>query len=81
MVQKQRVAQLGRGHSAFDCFATCETQNVRDYNAVPLLHSVMLILPAGPDSAPALDVGATCRVCPRAACPARREPSILNDGV
>ena len=81
MVQKQRVTQLGRGYSSFDCYATCEPQNARDYNAMPLLQSVMLILPASPETVAVHDVGATCRVCPRTECPARREPSILNDGV
>ena len=32
--------------------------------------------PAGPETA--LEVGPTCRICPRTACPARREPSILR---
>jgi len=27
-----------------------------------------------------LAVGVTCRICPRAGCPARREPSVLSSG-
>ncbi|OYW48219.1 MAG: XRE family transcriptional regulator, partial [Rhodobacterales bacterium 12-65-15] len=47
----------------------------------PDLHAAaMLILPEAPGSHPALPIGSSCRVCPRTACPARREPSILNDG-
>lgn len=48
----------------------------------PELHTAaMLILPDAPAFATALPVGSSCRVCPRIACPARREPSILNEGV
>ncbi|MFN3278455.1 MAG: short-chain fatty acyl-CoA regulator family protein [Paracoccus hibiscisoli] len=45
----------------------------------PLLtDALMLILPAdGPVPADALPIGPACRICPRTACPARREPSIL----
>lgn len=46
----------------------------------PELHSAaMLILAEAPVSHPALPIGSSCRVCPRAACPVRREPSILSD--
>lgn len=41
----------------------------------------MLILPEPPHSLraqPPLAVGSTCRICPRDACAARREPSILS---
>ena len=39
----------------------------------------LLILPVRGDetAAPLLRIGPGCRICPRAACPARREPSIL----
>jgi predicted transcriptional regulator len=36
----------------------------------------MLILPDAGAGVP-LPIGSSCRICPRAACPARREPSIL----
>lgn len=82
VVVKERVEQLGRGNAEFDCIAACEVQSVHSYNAQPLVQSVMLILPAqGLATGPRLEVGATCRVCPRNNCPARREPSILNDGM
>ncbi len=49
----------------------------------------MLILPdAGPDAGAdarpagaALPIGSTCRICPRADCVARREPTILKEGL
>lgn len=45
-----------------------------------LTRAQMLILPATPADAgqPAIPVGTACRICPRADCPARREPSILG---
>lgn len=81
VVARQRVEQMGRGHSEFDCIATCEPTGMAGYNVPPLVQAVMLILPARDYDQPKMDVGATCRVCPRDNCPARREPSILNDGV
>ncbi len=44
-----------------------------------LRRAAMLVGPApGTASGPALPVGGSCRICPREACPARREPSILS---
>lgn len=37
----------------------------------------MLIEPTGAGG-PALAIGGTCRICPRALCPARREPSLVS---
>ena len=46
------------------------------FGAAPVLRSTMLLTRAdGPG--PATGVGPTCRACPRAGCPARREPSLL----
>ncbi|MGN7870696.1 helix-turn-helix protein [Paracoccus haematequi] len=44
-----------------------------------LTRAQMLILPeeAGAPARPALPIGPACRICPRAECAARREPSIL----
>lgn len=80
-VTRTRVHQLGRGHAAFECFATCEMLDAPAYNTQPLVQAIMLILPARDLSEKPVDVGSTCRVCPAEACPARREPSILNAGV
>jgi hypothetical protein len=47
----------------------------------PLYRAHMLVrpLPPGPETAePVEEVGVTCRVCPRSACPARREPSLFG---
>ncbi len=46
------------------------------FDAPPVLRATMLVTRAdGPD--PAVPVGATCRLCPRRGCVARRVPSIL----
>lgn len=43
-----------------------------------LTRAQMLILPDREQAPPgAIPVGPACRICPRAACPARREPSIM----
>lgn len=38
----------------------------------------MLIMPSA-EAGVALDLGGSCRICPRQDCPARREPAILSD--
>jgi len=49
-----------------------------DFGGVELREAAMLILPALGGGA-VLPVGSTCRICPRPACPARREPSIMAE--
>jgi transcriptional regulator with XRE-family HTH domain len=49
----------------------------------PLIEATMLLRPDdGPDDGPAvaapIPVGAGCRLCPRAQCPARREPAVVS---
>lgn len=49
----------------------------------PLRQATMLLTPAaaagaGAGTGPVLEAGSTCRICPRAACDARREPSIVT---
>jgi hypothetical protein len=80
-VLRERLAQQGRGHAEFDCYAACEAQGAPGYNTAPLVQAVMLVLPAGDAPLPVQAVGATCRICPRDTCGARREPSILSEGV
>lgn len=50
------------------------------FGGVEVREALMLIAPdAAPAGTPALQLGGSCRICPRDACPARREPSILSD--
>ena len=81
-VVRTSLVQLGRGRAAFDCFAVAEVVGQPVYNQAPLVQASMLVLPnPAADDAGAADVGASCSVCPRAACPGRREPSILSTGI
>ena len=78
------VEQPGRTPRRFLCFALAAPAGPVGFEQVPLFASTMLILPEelAPEdpAAPLLPVGASCRICPRGDCAARREPSILTDG-
>lgn len=76
------VVQVGRGRARFECVAVADVVGAPVYNMLPLVRASMLLLPAEdlPDET-ALEVGSSCRVCPRSRCPARHEPSILGDGL
>ncbi len=78
------------GQGAAEGPAVYAGQPVFDGPAV--VEALMLIVPADlafaaaapgaaglPDAAQALGVGTSCRICPRAGCRARREPSLLPD--
>lgn len=78
IVVHKEVEQLGRRQVKFDCYAVAEPVGPPVYNLPPLLRSGMLILPSSTPGAAELKVGAACRLCPREACPARREPSLLQ---
>ncbi len=80
---RRRVSQLGRSTTRFDCLAVAQPVHALDFEADPQYHSTMLIVPAPggeEQGAHAHEVGSSCRVCPKADCPARREPSILSEG-
>ncbi|MFT5786791.1 MAG: putative transcriptional regulator/DNA-binding XRE family transcriptional regulator [Ascidiaceihabitans sp.] len=83
-VLRRRVIQAGRSETEFECFSVAEPVVTLGYNSVPLMQATMLIVPIQSTqniAASGIDeIGSTCRVCPRAKCPARREPSILSEG-
>ncbi len=76
-----RISQQSGAQAQFDCFAASEAVGLTSYNTPPLVQAVMLLVPAASDQATAQLVGSTCRVCPHDGCAARREPSILTQGV
>ncbi|MDB2407336.1 short-chain fatty acyl-CoA regulator family protein [Jannaschia sp.] len=47
------------------------------FDTMPTPRATMLLTRAVREDTSALPVGPGCRICPRAACPARREPSVL----
>lgn len=76
----ETVLQLGRGQMPFEAYAVSQTYGMAGYNRAPMVRATMLVVPAVPGAvvSDALEVGATCRICPKDACPSRRELSILN---
>jgi len=77
-ILREDIAQLGRGQTPFTAYASAETIQTAEYNAIPMIQAVMLLIPATEGRTEARDVGATCRICAHEACLARREPSILT---
>jgi hypothetical protein len=71
------VEIAGQGRRSFRVLAWCEATRPSGPRGPELREAAMLILPDGPTVAGALVVGSSCRICPRADCPARREPTIL----
>ena len=59
--------------------AWCEASYPAGFGGPEVRRAGMLIAAVPPGTGEALALGGTCRICPRAACPARREPSILSD--
>ncbi|MBW3242769.1 DUF2083 domain-containing protein [Epibacterium sp. DP7N7-1] len=80
---RRRIHQKGRAARDSECFAISWQAEQPGFDRDPVMRSVMLILPSEhPDQPPHADsrpVGASCRICVRRGCPARREPSILRD--
>ncbi len=74
------VAVAGRGGRNFRVQAWCGVSHPEGPRGPELRTAAMLILPGGPQTFGAIPVGSSCRVCPRSACPARREPTILSEG-
>ncbi|MFT4015267.1 MAG: short-chain fatty acyl-CoA regulator family protein [Paracoccus sp. (in: a-proteobacteria)] len=67
------------GGSRFLAWAVAGRLLPLGFDGPALSRAQMLLLPAPPhDTRPPLPVGPACRVCPRPACPARHEPSILG---
>ncbi|WP_170604816.1 helix-turn-helix transcriptional regulator [Ruegeria arenilitoris] len=80
---RKRVVQLGRNAAEFNCYAVAWPQPASAFGTDPVYRSVMLVLPVddSPQSGLApLQVGTSCRICPKTECSSRREPSILSEG-
>ncbi len=76
---RAHAALPGQGAPRFVCHAVAAPREEPDWDASPLVEGTMLLTPAAPQPEPGDRlVGPTCRICPRRACPARREPSILG---
>ncbi len=79
---RRRVHQQGRAARDSLCFAIAWAAEPLTFDTDPVRRAAMLILPGDqPDAAPeagSRPVGASCRICVRRGCAARREPSILR---
>ncbi|MGH1369460.1 MAG: short-chain fatty acyl-CoA regulator family protein [Maritimibacter sp.] len=84
---QQTLDMPGPTPRRFLCQAVSMPRPADRFDAVPVYEATMLISPlAAPepgmpllDGETALAAGSSCRVCPREACSARREPSILGE--
>ena len=80
---RRHVHQQGRDARDSQCFAFSWASEPLAFDADPVLRAVMLILPNAQPDAPiaphSRPVGASCRICTRRRCAARRDPSILRD--
>lgn len=77
---RQAVVLPGQRQDRFLCYAIAG-QTTGGFSMPPLVNASMLVIAADRDEADQDDVlplGTTCRICPRDACPARREPSALG---
>lgn len=74
-----RIATGGRGGQRFRVQAFCQPRYPQGFGGPELREAAMLVWPdPGTEAGAVLAVGSTCRICPQAACPARREPSIIS---
>lgn len=72
------IEVAGRMPQRFLSYAVCQPAQPGGFDGPQVLEALMLVLPAPADrSLPERAVGVSCRICPRIACPARREPSIV----
>lgn len=77
-----RLIQQGRDAQPVIAWAVSERIGGLHANLPPPWRAYMLLIPDAdpepPDSA--VPVGVSCRICARADCPARREPSVMQEG-
>ena len=66
------------GGARFRVLAFCQPRYPAGFRGPELREAAMLILPDADFAAEVVAVGSTCRICQRAGCAARREPSILT---
>ncbi|WP_417244122.1 short-chain fatty acyl-CoA regulator family protein [Celeribacter sp.] len=84
-VPLRRVIEAqGQPARRFVAYAICQPTQVPQFDAPQIVEATMMVVPiehAGVPPLPsgeALGVGSTCRVCVRADCAARREPSLVT---
>jgi predicted transcriptional regulator/DNA-binding XRE family transcriptional regulator len=76
------VETADRPARRFRALAFCRTRHPEGFAGPQVREAAMLIVPGAGEAvagSPVLPVGSSCRICPRPACAARREPSILSE--
>ncbi len=79
---RMRLKQAGHLPRPFVALAHAHVGLIGPVDGPLVAEAQMLLVPdekpAGGQSGPVIEAGQSCRVCPLANCPARREPSILK---
>jgi len=68
----------GERGGRFLCYAVAQPRGAIGFDTAPVSEATMLVLSDAPEGGAPQPVGITCRICPRADCAARREPSVLG---
>ena len=71
------VALPGEGGRRFLCHAIAGPLGPVRFDGLAPVEAVMLVQAAPAGETATLEAGGGCRICPRSACPVRREPSLL----
>ncbi len=75
---EQVVEMPGADPKLFLCRAVSVPRPASSFDAPPVHEATMVIEPLEEAARPIVPIGASCRICPRETCAARREPSILG---
>ena len=73
------VEQAGRLRRTYLAYAVALSSRPEGFDGPVLHEATMLLLPDPVATDRPRPVGPSCRTCPRRACPARREPSVLGE--
>ena len=76
---RRLVEQAGRQQRTYLAYAVARSSRPEGIDGPVLHEATMLLLPDPVSAPPPVGVGPSCRTCPRPACPARREPSVLGE--
>jgi XRE family transcriptional regulator, fatty acid utilization regulator len=77
------VITAGRTPRRYRTYALCRPTFPQGFDGPQVVEAAMLVLPQDPGlglGKGAIEIGTSCRICPRQGCVARREPSIMSEG-
>mgnify|MGYP000397956079 CR=1 FL=1 len=86
-VRRPSVEQSAREARRFETFSVAEPTGGMRFGDVARIEAVMLFRPsfdsqrAGQTGQAPVPIGVSCRICARTGCSARREPSVLAEGL